>query len=145
MLGFSRTVRPLSTLSSTSCYLEPNVDLSSVLGTWLYLFYPIQHFSHRTNLFSMITSAWKNERNRLQVDSVKSELQLCNSFSEEWSHTHTKKKEISTQKPTPGKQTQTNNTINMTVSTFLEISKWHSSLPSSHIHFLIWNCGPVNK
>ena len=33
--------------------------------------------AHTEHVFSMMTSAWKNERNRLDVDSVKAELQIC--------------------------------------------------------------------
>ena len=30
-----------------------------------------------------MTTAWRNERNRLEVDTVKAELQICINFSEE--------------------------------------------------------------
>ena len=31
----------------------------------------------------MMTSAWRNERNRLEVDTVKAELQICTNLSED--------------------------------------------------------------
>lgn len=37
--------------------------------------------AHTEQVFSIMTSAWRNERNRLDVDSVKAELQVCVSFT----------------------------------------------------------------
>ncbi|KAF3844269.1 hypothetical protein F7725_013610 [Dissostichus mawsoni] len=37
--------------------------------------------AHTERVFSMMTSAWRNERNRLDVDSVKAELQICVNFT----------------------------------------------------------------
>ncbi|KAF3833429.1 hypothetical protein F7725_024633 [Dissostichus mawsoni] len=37
--------------------------------------------AHTERVFSMMTSAWRNERNRLDVDSVKAELHICVNFT----------------------------------------------------------------
>ena len=37
--------------------------------------------AHAERVFSMMTSAWTKERNRLDVDTVKAELQICINIS----------------------------------------------------------------
>lgn len=37
--------------------------------------------AHTERIFSMMTTAWRNERNRLDMDSVKAELQVCVNFT----------------------------------------------------------------
>ncbi|KAG7177693.1 putative hAT family C-terminal dimerization region-containing protein 17 [Homarus americanus] len=64
---FSKSEVPFTNLKKVSAYIFS---------------IPCSH-GHTERVFSMMTSAWRNERDRLQVNSVKAELQICNNFSEE--------------------------------------------------------------
>ncbi|KAF3832130.1 hypothetical protein F7725_025795 [Dissostichus mawsoni] len=44
--------------------------------------------AHTERVFSMMTSAWRNERNHLDVDSVKAELHICVNFTFECTDTY---------------------------------------------------------
>lgn len=66
---FSKSEIPLTNLKKVSAYIF-SIPCSN---------------AHTERIFSMMASAWTKDRNRLQVDSVKAELQICNNFSEECS------------------------------------------------------------
>nr|XP_055041470.1 uncharacterized protein LOC129429043 [Misgurnus anguillicaudatus] len=62
---FSKAAEPLANLRKISAYIF-SIPCSN---------------AHTERIFSMMTSAWRNERNRLDVDSVKAELQVCVNFT----------------------------------------------------------------
>ena len=73
-------------LSSEERYLklftQSDVPLKNLRIMSAYIFSIACSNAHTERVFSMMTTAWRNERNRLEIDSVKAELQVCINFSE---------------------------------------------------------------
>ncbi|KAG7160389.1 putative hAT family C-terminal dimerization region-containing protein 18 [Homarus americanus] len=63
-------------------FSKSEVPFTNLKTVSVYIFSISCSNAQTERVFSMTTSARRNERNRLQVDSVKAELQICN-FSEE--------------------------------------------------------------
>ena len=62
-------------------FSKADVPLVNLRKVSAYIFSIPCSNAHTERVFSMMTSAWRNERNRLDVDSVKAELQICVNFT----------------------------------------------------------------
>ncbi|MEQ2287475.1 hypothetical protein AMECASPLE_013029, partial [Ameca splendens] len=80
----------LSSLEMEGCHSEKHylklfskadVPLVNLRKVSAYIFSIPCSNAYTNRVFSMITSAWRNERNRLNVESVKAELQVCVNFT----------------------------------------------------------------
>lgn len=64
-------------------FSKADVPLPNLKKVAAYIFSIPCSNAHTERVFSMMTTAWRDERNRLQIDSVKAELQICINFTEE--------------------------------------------------------------
>ena len=62
-------------------FSKADVPLVNLRKVSAYIFSIPCSNAHTERVFSMMTTAWRNERNRLDVDSVKAELQVCVNFT----------------------------------------------------------------
>ncbi|KAL7404514.1 hypothetical protein ABVT39_015835 [Epinephelus coioides] len=62
-------------------FSKADVPLVNIRKVSAYIFSIPCSNAYTERVFSMMTSAWRNERNRMDVDSVKAELQVCVNFT----------------------------------------------------------------
>uniref|UniRef100_A0A8C6M4A3 HAT C-terminal dimerisation domain-containing protein n=1 Tax=Nothobranchius furzeri TaxID=105023 RepID=A0A8C6M4A3_NOTFU len=62
-------------------FSKADVPLENLRKVCAYIFSIPCSNAHSERIFSMMSSAWRNERNRLDVESVKAELQICVIFT----------------------------------------------------------------
>lgn len=62
-------------------FSKADVPLVNLRKVSAYIFSIPCSNAHTERVFSLMTTAWRNERNRLDVDSVKAELQVCVNFT----------------------------------------------------------------
>lgn len=71
-------------------YLKADLPLVNLRKVSAYIFSIPCSNAHTERVFSMMTFAWGNERNRLEVVSVKAELQVCVNFTFSCTDVHKK-------------------------------------------------------
>lgn len=69
-------------------FSQKDVSLKNLKSVSAYLLSIPCSNAHTERVFSIMTSAWRNERNRLEVDTVKAELQVCVNLQEECSEVY---------------------------------------------------------
>lgn len=65
-----------------------DVKLDNMKKVAAYIFSIPCSNAHTERVFSMMTTAWRDERNRLHIDSVKAELQICINFTKDCTAMH---------------------------------------------------------
>ena len=70
----------LGSLEIEGCHSEEQKNLRKVSA---YIFSIPCSNAHTERVFSMMTTAWRNERNLLEVENVEAKLQICINFTDQ--------------------------------------------------------------